>query len=157
MDAMHFFEELKTILETQGIKTSYFKFQKNKNNYSIKFKANIVFKLNENKELFYIKTDFKDDVLLFFYDTDFTSDASFIRLPYTLVEKHKKEINSLFLIIVKKYLELSDVDTFGCCHRYLECSNEKKCIHPNMIQSLGCLYKRNLENGRIFYGINKNI
>lgn len=157
MNANMFFEDLKTILEIKGIKTTHFKFQKNKNDYSIKFKANIVFKLNENKELFYIKTDFKDDVLLFFCDTDFTSDASFIRLPYTLVEKHKKEINSLFLIIVKKYLELSDVDTFGCCHRYLECSNEKKCIHPNMIQSLGCLYKRNLENGRIFYGINKNI
>lgn len=157
MNAMHFFEELKTILETQGIKTSYFKFQKNKNDYSIKFKANIVFKLNENKELLYLKNDFKDDVLSFLDNEDFTSDASFTRLPYALVEKHRKEIDNLFLVIVKKYLELSDVDTFGCCHRYLECSNEKKCIHPNMIQSLGCLYKRNLENGRIFYGINKTI
>ena len=109
MNAAYFFEELKTILETHGIKTSYFKFQKNKNDYSIKFKANIVFKLNENKELLYIKNDFKDDVLSFFCNDDFTSNTSFIRLPYTIVENHKKEIDNLFLIIVKKYLDLSDI------------------------------------------------
>lgn len=156
MNANMFFEDLKTILEIKGIKTTHFKFQKNKNDYSIKFKANIVFKLNENKELLYIKTDFADNVLLFFHDTDFTSDASFVRLPFALAEKHMDEINNLFLIIIKKYLELSDLNTFGCCSKYIQCSDEKKCLYPDNVDYMGCLYKRNLEKGRIFYGKNKN-
>lgn len=48
-------------------------------------------------------------------------------------------------------------DAFACCHRYEECSDAKKCIHPNFIVSLGCSYKKNLEHDKIFYGKNKNI
>lgn len=48
-------------------------------------------------------------------------------------------------------------DSFGCCSRYEACSNAKKCIHPNPIFAAACTYKKNLEQGRIFYGKNKNI
>lgn len=41
--------------------------------------------------------------------------------------------------------------TFGCCHRYKECSENKKCIHPDEIYARGCQYRRNLEKNRIFY------
>lgn len=46
---------------------------------------------------------------------------------------------------------------FGCCHRYDECSNVRKCIHPNMLYSTACSYRANLESGRVFYGSNKNV
>jgi hypothetical protein len=45
---------------------------------------------------------------------------------------------------------------FGCCHRYEECSDAKKCIHENLLYAKACSYRRNLESGRIFYGKNKN-
>lgn len=48
-------------------------------------------------------------------------------------------------------------DSFGCCSRYEACSDAKKCIHPNPIFSAACMYKKNLEQGKIFYGKNKNI
>lgn len=56
-------------------------------------------------------------------------------------------------------LVLSDVggERFGCCARYIQCSDERKCVNPDFIMSLACAYKRNLEAGRIFYGKNKNI
>ena len=41
--------------------------------------------------------------------------------------------------------------TFGCCHRYKECSDQKKCIHPDEIYARGCQYRHNLETGHIFY------
>lgn len=47
-------------------------------------------------------------------------------------------------------------DTFGCCSRYEACSDAKKCIHPNAV-FVACAYKKNLEQGRIFYGKNRNI
>ena len=48
-------------------------------------------------------------------------------------------------------------ESFGCCSRYVQCSDAKKCVNPNFMMSLACSYRRNLEAGRIFYGKNKNI
>ncbi len=45
---------------------------------------------------------------------------------------------------------------FGCCFRYVECSDAMKCLHPNKLYSKACAYRRNLESGRVFYGKNKN-
>ncbi len=46
---------------------------------------------------------------------------------------------------------------FGCCGRYKECSDAKQCVHSDKQTSLSCYYRRNLLQGRIFYGTNKNI
>ena len=46
---------------------------------------------------------------------------------------------------------------FGCCSRYLECSNATHCIHPNPRFALQCIYFYNLRDGKIFYGDNRNI
>ena len=46
---------------------------------------------------------------------------------------------------------------FGCCSRYLECSNATHCIHPNPRFALQCIYFYNLRDGKIFYGKNRNI
>ena len=51
----------------------------------------------------------------------------------------------------------SATESFGCCSRYLECSNEKFCVHPEKEEARGCMYKINLDGGRIFYGKNRNI
>lgn len=40
---------------------------------------------------------------------------------------------------------------FACCSRYEECSNSKKCIHPNLLYAKACQYRKNLEEGNIFY------
>ena len=47
--------------------------------------------------------------------------------------------------------------TFSCCSRFVECSDAKKCLHPNKLFAQACYYKHNLESGRIFYGKNKNV
>lgn len=47
--------------------------------------------------------------------------------------------------------------SFGCCSRFKECSDKKFCVHPNKLYSKGCKYRMHLEEGRIFYGKNKNV
>ena len=46
------------------------------------------------------------------------------------------------------------VDSFGCCGHYEECSNAKRCIMADVDKDFyrGCQYRKNLENGNIFYG-----
>lgn len=46
---------------------------------------------------------------------------------------------------------------FDCCSRYEQCSNAKRCIHPDPEFALWCSYRQKLAQGIIFYGKNKNI
>ena len=48
-------------------------------------------------------------------------------------------------------------ESFGCCSRFNECSDAKKCISPYPDLAEGCMYRTNLEAGRIFYGKNRNV
>jgi len=50
----------------------------------------------------------------------------------------------------------SSGELFGCCHRYVECSDKRKCIIEDNPLSKGCIYRQNLINGKIFYGKNAN-
>ena len=45
-------------------------------------------------------------------------------------------------------------EKFGCCGKYVECSDAKKCLHCNTFYAKACYYRKNLEAGRIFYGRN---
>lgn len=47
-------------------------------------------------------------------------------------------------------------DYFDCCHKYLQCSDAKECLHDDKIRALACTYKNKIENGIIYYGVNKN-
>lgn len=47
--------------------------------------------------------------------------------------------------------------TFDCCHRYMECSDAKRCTCPDYLYSKSCTYKKKLDNGIVFFGDNRNI
>lgn len=65
-------------------------------------------------------------------------------------------LNNIDSVFKKCFIEGAN-DSFGCCSRYEECSDEKHCIHPDKEMARGCMYKINLDSGRIFYGVNRNI
>lgn len=50
----------------------------------------------------------------------------------------------------------SSADSFGCCASYRACSDAGKCLISDRDYSVNCLYRKNLEAGRIFYGKNAN-
>lgn len=53
--------------------------------------------------------------------------------------------------------ETSPDNSYGCCHMYKECSDSKKCLKEDKMSAKVCQYRKNLEQGRIFYGKNRNI
>lgn len=73
------------------------------------------------------------------------------------------EYSSALILYIKKLTEHAldnykpIANTFGCCNKYIECSNEKHCIHENQLYSKACEYRKYLEAGIIFYGKNKTI
>ena len=60
-------------------------------------------------------------------------------------------------ILVKQLEPLFPSEAFGCCGSYLECSNKKTCVHIDPYYASGCMYKKSLDAGKIFYGANKNV
>lgn len=47
--------------------------------------------------------------------------------------------------------------SFGCCSQMIACSDARECVHANRLYSTACMYRHHLENGEIFYGVNKNV
>ncbi len=49
------------------------------------------------------------------------------------------------------FLKSFSFPKFSCCSRYKECSEQGKCVHPDLIYATACDYKKNLDTGRNFY------
>lgn len=83
------------------------------------------------------------------------SDKTFLHITFD------PDDSSIFEYIKKNILyclaNYESSNSFGCCSKFIECSDAKKCVHENKIYSMGCKYRMNLDAGKIFYGKNKNI
>lgn len=85
-----------------------------------------------------------------------TFNKEFSRVAFSTIE----EICSLAYTLSEIAIDiLSEVggENFGCCSRYEACSDAKQCIHPDKLFARACSYRRNLEQGKIFYGKNKSV
>ena len=80
---------------------------------------------------------------------------------YEIVDKNLDDLAfyvSEALAGVDQYvLDNYSPEPFGCCSKYMACSDAKKCLHDDKLRAKGCMYKANLDSGRIFYGKNRNI
>ena len=47
--------------------------------------------------------------------------------------------------------------SWDCCSKYMECSNAKRCVHPDPSLALECGYRKILASGKIYYGENRNV
>lgn len=82
------------------------------------------------------------------------SDLLWGKVPFD-VDTTSAILQNIKLVFEQCYLE-ETVEPFGCCSRYVECSDNKSCTHPDKKLAKGCVYKTNLDMGRIFYGKNRN-
>lgn len=87
--------------------------------------------------------------------TDMENDSRSLAIPVDLdgIAGFFRKVVDLRLALYKSAF----ASPFGCCSQYEECSDAGRCIHPNRLYSTACAYRRNLENGRIFYGKNRNV
>ena len=106
-----------------------------------------------------IRIEIKTEYLkLFDLDNESTfrkSDLSWGKIPcnsHTIA----KILGNIEMVFEHCYLD-GPVEIFGCCSRHVECSDNKSCVHPDKRVAQGCMYKSNLDKGRIFYGTNCNV
>ena len=58
------------------------------------------------------------------------------------------------LSILEQAPASSSADNIGCCSRYRKCSDAMRCVSPYPDISARCVYRKNLESGKPFYGKN---
>lgn len=73
----------------------------------------------------------------------------------SVMDKWLEYLENLIEYELRTYV--SKATRFACCSHFVECSDAKKCVHPNKLYGCACYYKVNLDQGKIFYGKNKNI
>lgn len=147
------FEIIHEILTSQGKDTNYIVLVNNIGDPSIKFFNVVSIKLSFGKTNYiYMKSSTK----AYFSDSslyeELKSLPNWIRSPIS----NKDDLINLSSIIISIYDSITAADPFGCCSSYLECSDEKKCIRTDL-RAKACIYRKNLESGKIFYGKNRNI
>ena len=84
-----------------------------------------------------------------------TSDPSYCRIPLNSVDDLRLH-ETMLCEILDAQIDTFPVE-FGCCSRYEACSDAMKCIHPDSDMAIKCAYRKNLKQGKVFYGKNKNI
>lgn len=85
-------------------------------------------------------------------DVESIEDKHDAAISYLTGSDYTSEFAEQIETIIQDYIEnYEPSEKFGCCHRYRECSNAKKCLHPNQFYARSCQYRKNLESGKIFY------
>lgn len=80
-----------------------------------------------------------------------TTDGEFTRLPLSQPQDIL-DYSDFIIACLKKILD--SLCIFDCCAKYLECSDNLRCVCSDRNLALGCRYKRNLRNGVVYYGKN---
>lgn len=63
----------------------------------------------------------------------------------------------LFYYIYDNVLLRESPDSFDCCSRYMQCSDNLECVNPHAEVSRYCRYKTKLKKNIVFYGKNRTI
>jgi len=155
MDFNRIYEYIKTVLDACGKDISVIELKENVVDYSIYFYKNVVFRIKLGKKNFlYVKTKYKEFIPFKYEISIAKSIPDFIRFEIN-VDDNLNDLSDLINIIYEDTRPSSL--SFGCCNNFIMCSDELKCIEIDPVFSSGCMYKKKLESGKVFYGKNKNI
>lgn len=78
------------------------------------------------------------------------SEPTFMRIDLNAFLEYP-DSETLAKVLDKVFLDSFNFPTFGCCSQYEKCSREKHCTHPDLLYATACMYRKNLEAGKIFY------
>lgn len=113
--------------------------------FQIRFRKNSQYLLLSPRYSKYLPEDFPLDPT--------KAGKGMIRIPLSAPQDiliYTSTLRAILNELTKRYQD------FGCCSRYVACSDAKKCVHPDVKAALGCQYRHNLMSGKIFYGKNQN-
>lgn len=133
-----------------------FSFKIFENNILLKY--NFMKKISDFIEIRYINDLILERIKEKISNVQYKENDLYIRVSIDDIDQLdvlEQEIQDIFSEMFLQYM--STAESFGCCSKYVECSDEKRCVQNDVRLRCSCIYKKNLDSGKIFYGKNKNI
>lgn len=155
MDVNSVYNQIIKTLEENDKSTEEMLLKPNSNYYSVYISTSVAFRIKlGRKKYIEVKSRYEDLINDDVISSKIKSVPDWVRIEINS-ENDILKISNVILEIYDTIFEA--IEQFGCCHRFLECSNKKEYVHPDKKRAKGCAYKENLEAGRIFYGKNANL
>lgn len=154
MDANSIYNEIEKILVNNNRPIDEL-FIKNYSNYSsIYISTSVAFRIKLGKKKYIsVKSKYEDFIDDSVITSKIKSEQDWVRIEIV----YEYDIFKISNVILEVYDTIFEaIEHFGCCHRFIECSDKLECIHPDKKRAKGCGYRENLEAGRVFYGKNTN-
>lgn len=152
------YKTLKSLLELNNRDISELIFNKNQIVKSISLYKTVLLSIPNLKTISAINIRQSFIKMLDKYNVNYTkskSDTIYVRINFNSdVHKFICDNAKLFIDIYDDIFFRNCPDSFSCCSKYIECSNNLSCIQENKELIRLCKYKRNLRNGIVFYGNN---
>lgn len=154
------FEELRPTLEEilreYQLDSSDLTFRANKGYYSILFKeTSVIAQMGGKKKLYLAVPTSALQATLSYSSAADRKQGLYTKFPISsfdeICDKRKYMLQDVFRAIIERGSK-----EFDCCSRYEKCSDARKCIHPDAAFGMKCGYRKNLREGRIFYGKNQS-
>ncbi len=156
MTADELYSQIKNMFNDIGLKLEpgELSLKKNATDYSIKILKNVGFKIKKGNRDHFLIRKIPGYNLPDRYKVDSLKSFPLYHRVWLVFDE---DLSDLKKYLLQMYISaLPDDDVFGCCNEFKVCSDNMACL-KNLKFSARCMYKVNLEAGRIFYGINRNI
>ena len=106
-------------------------------------------RVKTNGKISYVGFSDKYETLFQKYNVPFQkAKDGFLRIDVSYFINNSENFSEILNSI---FIQSFNFPAFGCCSRFKECSKEGKCVHPDIIYATACSYRKNLDNGKIFY------
>lgn len=148
------YEDIKIILNKMGKDTSYVALRKNVTDYTINFFNTAAVKIKfGRKNYFYIKAE-PEDLPQGYELQVLKSMPGYVRFELSEDQDFSK-LSDILSFLYDRSVVAPII--FGCCNSFELCSDALKCVNKDSVLALGCMYRENLEKGKVFYGKNRNV
>lgn len=122
--------------------------------YSYRYRENVVFNVMLEPKRRRLTIPYKFESILLKHHIEAPRKNDFLIIELCGVA-HAHDLCSVLCEILDTSID-SYPKSFSCCSRYVERSNEKKCINPSPELAMDCSYRVKLKQGKIFYGVNRS-
>ncbi len=147
---------VKSQLKNEEGYSRYIDAAKNKSYCSLKAKNFLVARIKQKRGSVIIEYKSKYDKYFEGVEIQHLNDG-YSRIVMPSIDSVDSVAYSLGSVAVDMLSEGASGESFGCCGRFVACSDAGKCLHPDKLFAIACSYRRHLEAGRIFYGKNCNV
>ena len=142
------------VMDRNNIPQQWLNFNLGKQYASIMLKSSTVARLKFGKKVNFITVPYRY-VRHRHYPISKIQDDGFTRIDLSSPDDIRN-YTELIMHLLQETIDVIPAE-FDCCNSFNECSDARKCIHPNQEFAAGCGYKRILKSGRVFFGKNRNI